>query len=215
LSSRIACFCSHLYGNQALKFCLRNADLFEVPLIITDNISHSFTNAQGRIWSHGWKKHYASLVRRTGERSSIPVFDGKIDDPSFIKQFRQANLDGILVACFGQRLSHSMLKSVEFRAYNIHPVIPGEDLSATRGPRPLVKASELRAKNIQLALHQMSDKFDDGDILARGVPLKLPDGFGTWMSSPDSHQTEIQALWSELSQTIPDLLEGNLARLFR
>ena len=92
----------------------------------------------------------------------------------FHDRFVAARPDAIIAMVFGQRIPEHLLDLVGRRAWNVHPVVPGWPLAATRGPAPIEAAYRLGASAFQLCLHQMTGAFDDGEEVARSEPMALP-----------------------------------------
>lgn len=212
---RIVAFCSHYLGSSALDCCLSHSEWLQIPLVVTDDPEKTYTNAKGRLWADGFDNSLRQLVRTSATTSRIPVYDDRVNCDAFLKLISQIEPKGILVSCFGQRLPASLLDFVHYRAFNIHPVVPGEGLEATRGPQPFSLAVDIRATQIQLAIHRMSAQFDDGEILARGTPLDFPSEMAQWIQNRPKFGRNILAFWKDMAATLPPLLHDQLPRLFR
>ena len=210
----IALFGSHLFGYAALAHLLNPKVDVAVALVGTDNPHRSYCNPGGRLWRYGWDESIGTLVPQLAARAGIPAFDDRLSNPAWTDRLAKARIDGILTSCYGQRLPKSFLDFVGGRAFNIHPVMVGADLCDSRGPRALEIAACRGAKQLQLAVHVMTEEFDAGEIVARGAPVSMPDRFGDWFSNPESHLQEVQGVYRELSATTSELLERCLHSLF-
>jgi methionyl-tRNA formyltransferase len=174
--SRLALFVSHHAGHAVLGEALGMPGALRVVLVATDDPERPCCNTPARLWRHGWDEDLRQLVPRLAAEAGLDAFTGSVRRPGgeFHRRFEAARPDALLAAVFGQRIPAHLLEQVEGRAWNIHPVVPGLPLAATRGSRPFEIAYELGAREIQLCLHRMTEAFDDGEELARSEPLPLP-----------------------------------------
>lgn len=84
-----------------------------------------------------------------------------------------AQIELVIVSCFAWRIPAELLSVPKHGWWNLHPSL----LPAYRGPSPLFW--QLRAAEMQtgITLHQMSNGFDEGDIVAqRSVVLPIAGG---------------------------------------
>ncbi|MCA9199432.1 MAG: hypothetical protein KDA87_17925 [Planctomycetales bacterium] len=212
--TRLAVFASHYIGEATLNSCRDFRDLLKVQYVVTDDPAKKYTNAKNRIWNCGYDEELRSLVMRQCSKFGIPVIEGRIKSQATIDVLNSFQSDGILVSCFGQKLPHWLLEKVDYAAFNIHPVIAGESLARTRGPRPLLLAAESHATRIQLVIHRMTTEFDNGEIVARSVSVELPKQTRLWQNTPQKYRREILAYWQLLSTITAEMLQKELPSLF-
>lgn len=173
---RIVAFVSHYPGHAVLRQLLGMRPDFEVVLVATDDPARGVCNAPSRIWRYGGSDEPERLVPRLAATAGLSAFTGPVRRAGghFHRLFSEARPDALVAMVFGQRIPAHLLESVGGRAWNVHPVIPGRRLGATRGPQPIETAYRLGARELQLCLHRMTGAFDDGEELARSEPLELP-----------------------------------------
>jgi len=217
---RIACFASHVIGEQVLEKLLRLPELVEVVLVATDDPLASYSNAHLRIWKYSEGRELDRLARLVPERAAkvgLAAFTSRVREAGgeFHRMFEEASPDAIVSAVFGQRLPKHLLEAVGGNAWNLHYVVPGRPLSDTRGGQSIETAYRLGATSLQLTLHRMGEDYDDGPEVARSEPFALPP---IGPSGPGSGQiAEIQRaaapLGAQLVVThLPALLEATPAR---
>ena len=176
---RLACFASHIHGEVLLRALTRLEPLVQVVLIATDDPSAPFCNASGRLWRY-WcgreREAYARLVPDLAHDLGMVAFTGRVRPAGgeFRRLFEAARPDAIVASVFGQRVPRNLLDVVEGRAWNLHPVVPGQPLAVTAGPQPIETAFAFGASSIQMLLHRMSVAYDDGPEVARSRPFPLP-----------------------------------------
>ncbi len=120
-------------------------------------------------------------------------------DPAFLRDLQKLSCDGLLCYCYSQRLRREHLDAVAGQAFNVH----GSLLPLNRGPNP-VQWAIIKGESVTgVTLHQMSEAFDQGGILAqREVPIGFED---TWVDVMERVGREALAL---LREAVPDLLAG-------
>jgi hypothetical protein len=167
---------SHLNGAAVFAGLgqLERADALRVVLVATDDPLGDLCNAGGRLWRYGFDDELRLLVSRLAARAGLRAHTGSVKDDAFFRLFTAAAPDAIVTMVFGQRLPRRLLDWVGRRAWNVHPVIPGEPLAATRGPRGFEEALRRGATEIQMCLHEMTEAFDQGDEIRRSPPVPLP-----------------------------------------
>ncbi len=211
---KIIVFGSHFFGKALLDFLIDQPDI-EVPLVVTDNPSLGICNAKGRLWSHGWTDVVKNLVPSVAKQHGIPVYDGKIAGLDFLNRIGNLKPAGVLSSCFGQILPSSILKLVKHQAFNLHPVVPGEPIDLTAGPKPFHAATEAASPWIQMAVHQMHLEADQGPILARGKPIWLANGL---FDAPANVQIPMETylnFYSDLADTTAGLMHSCFRELFQ
>ena len=182
---RIATFVSHYHGAASLD-ALLSLDWLQVVLLATDDPLLPHANAANRLWSHGWDEELRTCITRRGEAAGLTAYTGRILDREFLQRFADCRPDAIVCNVFGQRIPGRMLQHVGYRAYNLHPTVPGLSLEATRGARAIHKGAEYSTGLIDFSLHRMSVEFDCGEILARSEPIVAPDSLRDLRNSTET-----------------------------
>jgi len=77
---------------------------------------------------------------------------------ALLSSWQSAPPDLVIVACFPYRLSETLLESIKYGGWNIHPSL----LPAYRGPDPLFWQLRDGASRYGISLHQMTDTLDQG-----------------------------------------------------
>lgn len=171
---RIAAFIAHLHGAAVLETLLALSALLRVVLVVTDDPRSAVCNPARRLWHYGFDDDLRLLVPRKAAEAGIPVHTGTIKGDAFSRLFMGCAPDAIVTMVFGQRLPGRLLDQVARRAWNVHPVVPGLPLAATRGPAGFEEALRLGAGEVQMCLHQMTEVIDDGMEVSRSAPMVLP-----------------------------------------
>jgi methionyl-tRNA formyltransferase len=87
----------------------------------------------------------------------------------FMGRLKEKQADILLVACFRQKIPACIWQEMKLPCWNLHPsLLPGY-----RGPSPLYWQVQNGESKTGLTLHEVSSRFDAGDIVAR-QPLPLP-----------------------------------------
>lgn len=177
---RLALFTSHIHGKWMVE-SLAADSRYEVVLIATDDPRSVYSNADKRLWRHWFGRpaeldRLARLVPDAAAAIGLTAFTGRVrpEDGIFRRIFEEAAPDAIVTSVFGQRLPAWLLDSVNGRAWNVHNVVPGFGLADFAGPRPIEMAIAQGAPSIQMILHQMSERYDDGPEVGRSEPFPLP-----------------------------------------
>lgn len=90
------------------------------------------------------------------------------DPGSLAHQVADLQADFLLVACWPELLTLSVLQSVSCAALNLHPSL----LPAYRGRDPIAEQLKAGDKNYGISLHLLNEFFDTGDIvLQQSLPL--------------------------------------------
>jgi hypothetical protein len=171
---RVAAFLSHLHGAAVLDALLALRALLRVVLVATDDPLGNFCNAAGRLWRYGFDDELRLLVPRKASEAGIPVYTGTVKGDDFFRLFEACAPDTIVTMVFGQRLPGWLLDQVARRAWNVHPVVPGLPLAATRGPTGFEEALRQGAAEIEMCLHEMTESIDDEEEVCRSAPVALP-----------------------------------------
>jgi methionyl-tRNA formyltransferase len=95
---------------------------------------------------------------------------------------RQRSIDFMLVACWPYLIAPAMIASVTKAALNLHPSM----LPAYRGADPVGRQIERGERRLGVSLHLLSQRFDEGDIVARASLPPLGD-------KPDRETVEREA----------------------
>jgi methionyl-tRNA formyltransferase len=177
--------------------------------VATDDPLQPFCNAGRRLWRYSTAEELRLLVPRLAKRASLPVHTGRVRDEQFFRSFRTSASEVIISAVFGQKIPRRLLESVEHRAWNLHPVLPGLPLEVTRGPAPFEKALCLGALSMQWCLHHMTEAIDCGEEVARSTPFPLPQECEFSAESYLGVQQHIASMAASLlGETLPTLLLG-------
>jgi len=90
--------------------------------------------------------------------------------------------DVLLVACFPLHIPRSIWQQLPSACWNLHPSL----LPKYRGPAPLFWQLRLHERNTGVTLHEVSDRFDAGNILAqacRALPFETSTaGLDAWVA---------------------------------
>lgn len=175
---RIALFASHLHGDHSLRKISRSG-VAEVVLVATDDPRASYSNAHVRLWRYFSGDELDRLARLVPDRAAglgLTAFTGRVRpvDGVFRRMFEEARPDAILSAVFGQRIPEHLLDAVGGRAWNLHPVVPGQPLTFTQGPQSIEQAYRCGAPSIQMTMHRMTGAYDEGPEVGRSEPFLLP-----------------------------------------
>lgn len=84
---------------------------------------------------------------------------------------RERSIDFMLVACWPYLIAPVMVDSVGKAALNLHPSL----LPAYRGADPVGRQIERGERRLGVSLHLLSQRFDEGDIVARASLPPLGD----------------------------------------
>lgn len=171
---RVAFFGSHVHGAAVLDTLLELNDLLRVVLVASDDPLGGLCNAARRLWRYGFDDDLRLLVPRLAARAGLRTHTGSVKDDAFFRLFAGAAPDAIVTMVFGQRLPRRLLDHVGGRAWNVHPVFPGEPLQSTRGPAGFEEALRRGAREIQMCLHWMTEIIDQGEEVTRSRPVPLP-----------------------------------------
>lgn len=100
---------------------------------------------------------------------AIPLYQPQtLDDPQLIQQLKAIDPEFGLIACFPARLPATLTSLPSLACWNLHPSL----LPAYRGPAPLYWQIRLHETHTGLTLHEVSDRYDAGNIIAqRELPL--------------------------------------------
>ena len=109
-----------------------------------------------------------------------------------------------VVACFPRRIPTALLTLPRHGFFNIHPAL----LPAFRGPEPLFWTFRQGVTQTGVTLHQMSDRFDEGDIVAQ-VTYELPDG----ISGPAAEAALARLGGSLLTTAVSHLAAGTVTAI--
>ena len=99
----------------------------------------------------------------------IPLYRPQtLDEPQLIQQLNAMNPENGLVACFPMKLPAVLTGLPSLTCWNLHPSL----LPAYRGPTPLYWQIHLQETHTGLTLHEVTDRYDAGNIIAqRELPL--------------------------------------------
>ncbi len=86
-----------------------------------------------------------------------------LGDATFLRQLTEIQGEILLIACFGHKIPARIWQKMKLPCWNLHPSL----LPAYRGPDPLYWQLQNRESDTGLTLHEVIDKIDSGDILAR------------------------------------------------
>ncbi len=107
----------------------------------------------------------------TAATYGIPVYRPQaLDNPQLLQQLTAYRPEFGLVACFPMRLPAALARIPRLACWNLHPSL----LPAYRGPTPLYWQIHLQETHTGLTLHEITDRYDAGDIVAQ-LKLPLPD----------------------------------------
>ena len=104
----------------------------------------------------------------------IPLYQPQtLDDPRLIQSLDTLAPEFGLVACFPAKLPAILRAVLRLACWNLHPSL----LPAYRGPTPLYWQLRRQETRTGLTLHELTDRFDAGNIVAQRR-LPLPDQHG-------------------------------------
>lgn len=113
------------------------------------------------VHSHGFELVDPYVVAK--ERG-IPLYDVSImQSADFLEQITSKSVDVFLVATFGELIPMTIIQTARVAAINIHPGM----LPLHRGGFPELSAMLAGDHIAGITYHTMTERFDDGDILAR------------------------------------------------
>lgn len=103
-------------------------------------------------------------------KNRVPILRmNNLHDKDFISQLTEKQADVLLVACFPLKIPTFIWQHTNTACWNLHPSL----LPKYRGPVPLYWQLRNNELETGLTLHEVSNRFDAGDILARQA-LSLP-----------------------------------------
>lgn len=119
-------------------------------------------------------KYHAHTIRQSAERLSVPYYlakGGNIDDDEFLMDWlKRADADIFCVISF-KKLPESVTRLARKCAFNVHASL----LPFLRGAAPINWAIRLGYKETGLTAFVLSDKIDQGDIIAN-TKVKISEG---------------------------------------
>ncbi|WML43655.1 methionyl-tRNA formyltransferase [Neobacillus sp. PS3-40] len=135
-------------------------------------------------------------------KHSIPVYQPeKIQQKEELEKILVLKPDLIITAAFGQILPKELLDAPEFGCINVHASL----LPELRGGAPIHYAIIQGKEKTGVTIMYMVEKLDAGDIITQiEVPITDEDNVATL------HEKLSEAGAKLLSETLPQLLEGNI-----
>jgi methionyl-tRNA formyltransferase len=135
-------------------------------------------------------------------KHSIPVYQPeKIQQKEELEKILALKPDLIITAAFGQILPKELLDAPEFGCINVHASL----LPELRGGAPIHYAIIQGKEKTGVTIMYMVEKLDAGDIITQiEVPITDEDNVATL------HEKLSEAGAKLLSETLPQLLEGNI-----
>ena len=142
-------------------------------------------------------------VKVEAERRGIPVLQPtKIREPEQYEQVLAFAPDLIVTAAFGQILPKALLDAPKYGCINVHASL----LPELRGGAPIHYAIWQGKTKTGVTIMYMVERLDAGDMLAQvEVPIAETDTVGTLHDKLSAAGAKL------LSETLPLLLEGNIA----
>ena len=111
-------------------------------------------------------------IASTAQAAGIDVWRiGTLHEPSVVEEITGVGADLVVVACYGSKIPLAIYHERQFGGLNVHPSI----LPDKRGPDPLFWVFRCGDKEVGVTVHQLSGRFDAGDILGVRKHAK-PDG---------------------------------------
>ncbi|WP_066175098.1 methionyl-tRNA formyltransferase [Bacillus marinisedimentorum] len=141
-------------------------------------------------------------VKVEAEKHGIPVFQPeKIKNEKEYKPILALNPDLIVTAAFGQILPKAILEAPPYGCINVHASL----LPELRGGAPIHYAILEGKEKTGITIMYMAEKLDAGDILTQvEVPIDENDSTGSLHNKLSAAGARL------LSETVPELLDGNL-----
>jgi methionyl-tRNA formyltransferase len=142
-------------------------------------------------------------VKIEAEKQGIPVYQPeKISRGEELAPILALNPDLVVTAAFGQILPKALLEAPRFGCINVHASL----LPDLRGGAPIHYSIIQGKEKTGVTIMYMAEKLDAGDILTQiEVPILENDNVGTMHDKLSAAGSKL------LSETIPQLLEGNLS----
>ncbi len=142
-------------------------------------------------------------VKIEAEKQGIPVYQPeKISREEELAPILALNPDLVVTAAFGQILPKALLEAPRFGCINVHASL----LPSLRGGAPIHYSIIQGNEKTGVTIMYMAEKLDAGDILTQiEVPILENDNVGTMHDKLSAAGAKL------LSETIPQLLEGNLS----
>jgi methionyl-tRNA formyltransferase len=146
----------------------------------------------------------SKLAVRIGKPLLIQPAATDLQYRDFVSGFESARIDFLICNSYSMLLPPDLLSRIEYRAINVHAAL----LPRNRGPNPIQWAIIRGEERTGVTLHFMSDRFDEGDIVAQRPVDILPSD--TWVSLSLRMKTAAAAL---LQSEVPAILRGKFSRI--
>jgi methionyl-tRNA formyltransferase len=128
---------------------------------------------------------HVSQVVRSAKRSSVPIHYGRFT-PALVHRIKGSSANVMLCAAYSHRVPVAEL-GIEFNL-NLHPTL----LPQGRGPNPMPYLVDGYSQFSGLTVHEMSPRFDDGDILDQlPVPVQIGWGFNELALAMHAHAPKL------------------------
>ena len=132
--------------------------------------------------------------------NNVPLIKLTKKVASNVAAIKKYQPDIILVSCYARKIPTEITQLAKTGCFNVHPSL----LPRYRGPTPLFWQFKKGEKNFGVTLHRVTEKFDQGNIIAQQT-IKIPDGIS---------KAEASILLAKLAskiilKTLPLLQNGN------
>lgn len=173
---------------------LLDADFVDVVGVVTQP-----DRARGR----GQKVTFSS-VKKVALNAEIPVYQPEnVNNPAFLDQLEEMNLDAIIVVAYGQLLSKRLLDIPPHGCINVH----GSLLPKYRGAGPIHRVIINGETKTGITTMYMEEGWDTGDMI-----LKTEVGIGPEMTVGELHDCLAQVGSQLLVETLRQIEAGTAPR---
>lgn len=173
-----------VFGSFYRGYCLIDALLhgphrghFKLVGVATDDVGESFVSRERRVWQYPHQPWEERMVAEQALRHRLPLHTGRVKTDAFRRLLRETWRPHLCIAAtFGQRIDEALYTTPPLGFYNLHPCVQGPWPSPYAGPNPFQALIDDGQDHAVLALHQVDEGFDTGEIVAWSERVPLPPG---------------------------------------
>jgi|GEM_PF-1211762 len=151
----------------------------EIVGLATDDPDLKHAGGQKRIWRYDEAYAQKSLVPDYAAQIGIEPYFGKVKSDEFYDLFENIwKPDIAVMGTFGQLINKRLIDTPSFGFYNCHPIgHPSKWADGVyAGPTPFEAMLERGDRQAKMILHEVSEKFDDGEWIYESDPIDIPEG---------------------------------------